>query len=369
MTHVVHITTVHSPFDTRIFQKECRTLARAGYRVSLVANCMQAKRSDGVEFVPIRTFRNRVLRMFLSTWSAFWTARQLDAALYHFHDPELLFVGLLLKWTTGAKVIYDVHEFHARKMLARGWMPFVFRRFASITVDIVERSSAPLFDANVCVTKHIADRFPESKTIVVHNYPEIERISSTIGLTSKRNDAILLYTGGWTDHRGIYEVIQALELVRTPDVILRVLGRSVDVHVELAARALPSFRSVEYLGQVPYEQVYEEMHKATIGMVCNQPGFDYDRALPNKLFEYMSAGLPVIASNFPTWQRIVQESRCGLTVDPAKPQEIAEAIDQLLGDPDMRREMGENGCSSVRNCYNWSVEGKKLVAKYRELLA
>ena len=85
------------------------------------------------------------------------------------------------------------------------------------------------------------------------------------------------------------------------------------------------------------------------------------------MFEYMSAGLPVIASDFPLWREIIAGNDCGLLVDPEDPQAIADAIDTLVNDPEMARRMGENGARTVREKYNWDIEEKKLLALYEEI--
>ena len=370
MSHIVHISTVHNPFDTRIFQKECRTLAQAGYRVSLVATHSKMETVDGVEIVPLPRFARRIFRILLAPWGAFRLARRLQADLYHFHDPELLPIGVLLKWTTKAKVVYDVHENHPKKIQARSWLPRPLRKITSLILARVERLAIKTFDAIVAVTEHIAARFPASKTIIVKNYPLLEMSEQNLlGSRYEADNHTLIYTGGWTDHRGIYQVAQALEHVTTPDVKLVLLGKTIDAHVQEKSQTLPGYSKIEYLGLVPYKQLYTYIQTAAIGFVCNQPRHDYDLAQPNKLFEYMSVGLPVIASHFPLWKEIVEGNNCGLAVDPTKPEGIAKAIDYLLDNAHLRKQMGENGRQAVHTIYNWAIESRKLLNLYRGLLS
>ena len=367
--HVVHLSTVHRALDTRIFEKECRTLAETGYRVTLIAPHTGREMVDGVEIIPMPRYPNRLARMILGPLALFRLARRLPAAIYHFHDPELLPVGVLLKWTTLARVVYDVHENHARKMMAREWIPGPLRRGISVVLRGIERISVGACDALVCVTEHIAALFPHSRTSVIKNYPLLGKTSKAPDPCQYRPDNhTLIYTGGWTAHRGVYQIVQALAYVRDPDVRLLLLGRCIDPEVQQEAAKLPAFDRVDYLGLVPYDQLYDHMRHAAIGMICSQPEHDYALAQPNKLFEYMSAGLPVIASAFPLWQDIVEGNACGLTVDPTKPKEIARVIDDLLASPERRRAMGARGCQAVLDTYNWRIEGRKLIDLYKELL-
>jgi glycosyltransferase involved in cell wall biosynthesis len=366
----VHLTTVHVPFDTRIFYKECCTLARAGYRVALITTHTQHETVDGIEIVPLPRYSRRLARMTLGTWAAFRIARRLRGNVYHFHDPELLPVGVLLKWTTRARVIYDAHENYAKQLSSRGWLHPTLRRLVPRLAGLVEQASVRTFDAVVCATEHIAASFPHSRTLVVKNYPLLDLASLMPDERPYRpdNDRII-YTGGWSPHRGVYQIVQALGHVQTPGCRLVVLGRCVDAHVKEKAERLPGFSRVDYPGMLPYDKLYEEMRSAAIGLVCNQPEHDFDRGQPNKLFEYMSAGLPVIASDFPLWRQVVEGNNCGINVDPTRPELIAQAIDRLLADPGLRKQMGDNGRQAVLSTYNWDVEGKKLVNLYEEFLS
>ena len=366
MYHIVHVTTVHRPFDTRIFQKECRTLAQQGYRVSLIAAHDRHEERAGVALIPLPHHTSRFARMTVGIWNACRLAWQLEADLYHFHDPELLPVGIALKLTTTACVIYDVHENHSRKVKAREWLPTPLKGAASRLISGLERIAARLVDGIVAATDQIAAQFPAGKTIVAKNYPWLASLQPAV--PEKREDRMLIYTGGLSNHRGIQQIVEALPHVKTPQVRLLLLGRVVDRQAKETVTHLPGFAFVDFVGQVPYAQVYRYLAQATIGLVCNQPRHDYALAQPNKLFEYMSAGLPVIASNFALWKKVVEGNQCGLTVDPTSPTEIAQAIDYLLARPELRRRMGENGRKAVQNQYNWDQESEKLLALYRRIL-
>ena len=102
------------------------------------------------------------------------------------------------------------------------------------------------------------------------------------------------------------------------------------------------------------------------GLVTLHPTPKYQTALPVKMFEYMIAEVPVIASNFPYWSDIVNDAGCGICVDPMKPEEIRGAVDYICRHPDIAREMGRNGREKVLEKYNWDREKEKLFALYRE---
>ena len=90
--------------------------------------------------------------------------------------------------------------------------------------------------------------------------------------------------------------------------------------------------------------------------------------MPNKLFDYMLMSLPVVVSNFPLYRDVVQTHQCGLTVDPARPQEIARAIVYLIEHPREAQQMGANGRRAVLEKYNWEKESQKLLQIYDTVL-
>ena len=369
MPHIVHLTTVHRPFDTRIFQKECRTLVQADYRVSLIAPHTTQETIHGVEIIPAPHFEHRMVRMTWAVWAVYLAARRLHADLYHFHDPELLPVGALLKLTTRARVVYDVHENYPTNMHAKQWLSPLLRGIASWGIDLAERVTTSLIDGVMAATEHIAARFPPSKTRVLRNYPLLNMADlPSLDQRAYRDNYTLIYTGGFTDHRGIHQIVQALAHVKTPRARLALLGRNLHPYVAEAVQAMPGYERVDYYGQVPFETMYQHLNSAAIGLVCNQPRHGYDLAQPNKLFEYLSVGLPVIASNFDLWKEIIEDNDCGLTVDPTSPQQIAQAIDHLLDHPETRRQMGENARQASQQKYNWERESARLLDFYQEVL-
>ena len=119
---VAHLTTVHTPFDVRIFHKECKSLSRAGYDVTLIVCHDKDEIREGIRIRGLPKSRGRLSRIMQGTWSMYREAVRQDADLYHFHDPELLLVGLLLRMR-GKMVVYDAHEDVAADMAAKHYVP------------------------------------------------------------------------------------------------------------------------------------------------------------------------------------------------------------------------------------------------------
>ena len=362
-------TTVHPPFDTRIFHKEAKTLAKAGYDVILIAQHDKNKVVEGVKIIALPKPRNRLTRIFGLTWRAFRLALRQHAFIYHFHDPELLPLGVLLKLLTRAKVIYDVHEDVPQQILTKNWIPAPLRVPLAVAFNAVEKLLAHMLDAVVVATEGIAEKFRKLGPVVIHNYPDLRMLPNPPLTPKEREEKVLVYVGGISRERGAVEMVRALEFLSHIDGLrLDLIGRFEPSELEQELQALPGYKRVRFLGWLQPTEIYKHLAEAEVGLVCLHPEPRYVIAWPVKLFEYMAAGLPVIASNFPLWREIVEGNECGLTVDPLNPQEIAEVIEYLLEHPDLRRKMGENGRRAVEEKYNWEKEGRRLLKLYEELL-
>jgi glycosyltransferase involved in cell wall biosynthesis len=363
------LTSVHPPFDTRIFHKQAKTLTQAGYDVVLIAQHDRNEVVDGVKIIALPRPRNRFYRIFGLTWKAFFLALKQKADVYHFHDPELLPIGMLLKFFAHAKVIYDVHEDVSEQILTKPWIPALLRRLWAVMFNFVEKLLTRWVDAVVVATKGIAEKFRRLNPIVVHNYPDLTLLPNPMPATEVKKGKVLIYVGGISRIRGAVEMVRALEfLEHIPDLRLDLIGRFEPPELESKLQRLPGYRRVRYLGWMKPKDLYPYLLKGDIGLVCLHPVSRYVIAFPVKLFEYMAAGLPMVASNFPLWKEIVEGNNCGLCVDPLNPKEVAEAIEYLLEHPDLRRKMGENGRRAVMKKYNWKKEEGKLLKLYEELL-
>jgi len=367
---VVHLTSVHPPFDTRIFHKEAKTLHQAGYRVVLIVpDVCDIQVIDGVHIKTIKPSDNRFLRFTCTMWQIYKAARREAAELYHFHDPELLLVGWLLG-LQGKKVIYDVHEDVPKDILAKHWVPKWMRKWIAKLVGSLELLVVHCLAGVVAATPAIARRFPASKTVVVQNFPIPDEPSwkNEISVYKNRSNK-MVYVGALTPNRGAYQMIEAVS--RTPpdfQAQLVLAARFAPAGLLDELRLLDAWKTVSFLGWLSREQVRKVLRKAKVGLVIFHPDPNHIEAQPNKLFEYMSAGLPVIASDFPLWREIVGNEECGLLVDPLDTQAIAEAIQWLLEHTEDAEEMGKRGRRAVETRYNWELEAHKLLKFYEGLL-
>jgi glycosyltransferase involved in cell wall biosynthesis len=364
---IVHLSSAHRADDIRIFQKECRSLARAGHQVEFIVPARRADRVDGVSIVPLARRSGRAARMMLSTIDVGQAALKRNAEVYHFHDPELIPVGLFLR-ALGKRVVYDVHEDVPRSLLHRSWLPRLLRRPVAMAAEVGEWFAARLFTGIAAATPVIARRFPPDRTVLVQNFPVLaELILGGERLPAARRS--IVYLGSVSATRGAREMVEAIAKVRFRDVRLVIAGEMSPPSLLSDLERLPGWERVDYLGWQSRSGVRDILSQALAGIVVLQATKAYVVSQPIKLFEYMAAGIPIIASDFPLWRQWLVGHECGLFVRPDDIDAIAAAIEWIMEHPDAAARMGQNGRSIVLETFNWEVEEKRLLAFYQRLAA
>ena len=372
---IAHITSVHPRADTRIHVREAGSLAKAF--ATPVALFVQDGKGDcreaggKIRIIDIGPpASGRLARMTLGVRRMWRAVHGLRPLVVHFHDPELITLGLVLK-CFGYQVVYDVHEDLPRQVLTKYWLPAVTRQPVSWAVSVIEWLAARVFDAIVPAEPKIAERFPPRKTTLVQNFPILDELVRTEDKPYQSRPPHFAYIGGITRIRGIHEMITAISCTsgkQGQDARLCLAGAFQPTSLRTEIQSLAGWRRVEFLGWADREQVAEILGRVRGGLVILHPTQKYLDAYPTKMFEYMSVGLPVIVSDFPLWRRIVDNAGCGLLVNPLDPRAVAEAMQWLLDHPVEAEAMGRRGREAVEKYYNWESEAEKLVSLYKKLL-
>ncbi|WP_373358242.1 glycosyltransferase family 4 protein [Acinetobacter lactucae] len=365
MTKVVHLTSAHPRIDTRIFVKQCCSLAKSYDTYLVVADGNGDEVKDLVKILDVGKFNGRRNRILNAPKAVFEKALALEAEIYHLHDPELIPIGLKLK-KMGKKVFFDAHEDLPNQIMSKHYLNPISKKIIAFLVKAYEKYACAKLDGVVAATPFIRDKFLKinKNTIDINNYPKIEEFNSIPRDTLKENR--VCYIGGLADVRGIVEMVQAINLAQG-NAKLILAGDFADKNLEKSVMEMQGWSKVNFLGYVDRSEIKNTLASSNAGLVVLHPTRSYLDSLPVKMFEYMCAGIPVIASDFPLWRSIVDDAQCGICVDPLKPNEIAQAIDYFLKNPDEARLLGEQGRAAILEKYNWGIEESKLLKLYESL--
>jgi glycosyltransferase involved in cell wall biosynthesis len=315
--------------------------------------------------VPKASGARRAARMTGTVARVVRLARALDADLYHFHDPELIPPGLLLA-RAGRSVIYDAHESVPDDILLKAWVRPRIRRPLSRIAAGVERETARRLTAVVAATPPIAERFARdgARAVVVNNFPQLDEFPPAPPAGAPRERAIC-YVGSISELRGARVMVDAMAEV---DATLLLAGRYASTALRAELATYPGWSRVVELGQVGRPELARLLGRARAGLAVLAPVPTYVVAQPTKVYEYMAAGVPAIASDFAAWRALVEDNRCGLCADPTDPAAVARAIRWILEHPQEADVMGRNGRRAVERTFRWEPEARKLAALYAELL-
>ena len=361
------VSSVHRWNDTRIFVKEAVSLAQMGHYVVLVgvADTRATFERDGVR---IHTLRRRRRSLRWINWLAILRIVIAErAAVVHAHDPELFPLVVLLK-LAGRKAVCDVHEDFGQQVLHKEWIPRLLRGALSRIVWWADRWLPRVADAVILAEDSYQRNFPpEPNVVVIRNFP---LLPDRHKLDYRTNVLRMIYVGDVRMVRGIGEYVHITDKLARKGVAveLRVVGSFADPgeekQIKILVQQLGLEKRVMLLGRRPPEELPVLLEQSDIGLALLHPIGNYRESYPTKMFEYMAAGLPVVASRFALWESVLVGNDCGRVVDPLDIEEASEAIFEYWNSRELRERHGRNGRTAVVERYHWNLELPHLLAIY-----
>ena len=362
---VCHFTSAHNSTDNRILEKECKSLAKNGYDVYLVA-AGASREEDGVKIVGMKGKpESRVKRLLSFSREVYKTAAGLDCDLYHFHDPELLPYGLKLS-RKGKKVIFDSHEKYSDQIAVKSYLhglaPVIAKAYLLYENYVLKRIDGVIFPCTINGVNPFEGKCRNVE--IISNVPRLDELYDKFDPAVKKTAKSICYLGSLSKNRGLTLLKNAAEKAGAR-LILGGFFSPEEYKEEILAS-----ENVEYLGVLDRAGILDTIQRCQIGMSLLRNVGQYYKidTLSTKIYEYMSLGVPVIMQDSPYSIEVNKEHDFGVCVDPENEEEVSRAIKKLIDDPEECKRLGENGRKAVKQFFNWSMEEKKLLELYSRIL-
>lgn len=362
MKKIVHITTVHPRYDTRIFHKECISLSKQNDVSLIVADGLGSEIINSVSIIDIGIRQSsRVKRAFIDSRKALKTALALNADIYHFHDPELIMVGIKLK-KKKKKVIYDIHEDVSTQIMQKEWIPIPLQRFISFSFKKLEDFSCRKFDYLLVPQNTMKKKFSliNRRCALIANYPIIPHILESVNAKKKK----LIYVGSLTESRGLFNMLDLICDLGS-DYRLTLIGKFSDQNTFLKAEKHIGWKKVDYLGYLNYQDIGNYYLEHSVGLILFNKVGQYHMANAVKSFEYMMYGLTIMIPDFGEWIKFNKNAKCGYNVNTTDSKLIARIISELS--TTTLNSFSAHNRHYVKDNYNWASEEMKLLNIYNEL--
>lgn len=406
----------HPALDARVFYKEARSLQKAGYDVTLLAplndegflfdaggnkiaaseitlynvriiGFSQEKRGISKTLVVSKLIRLASL-MGLRIGAEICTeligkGTSLRADVYHCHEIFSLYAGIQIKRRLEKegrkpKLIYDVHEY----------TPGIFPRYSGINklYDMLSKKVVVHFEkealkhvdyaitVNEAISEYLLNQNRFVNTEVIYNCSVFPRLQEPERRVEHKDKVLICHEGTLSFSRGLKRMIEVMKVLKEAygnKVELIVIGAVPQEERKYLDAKLKEYNlhdTIRCAGWLPYEKVGEAISQADIGIIFFEPTENNIFGTPNKLFNYMRYGLPVISVNLPETGRIISKTQSGLIVKEPSTESLSKALSALIDDEAKRRRLGENARKAAYNQYGWEQMEKRLLRVYEELL-
>lgn len=366
------------PYDARVW-KQARSLAQAGYDVALLG-CRydlpetRRRREDGIDVVEVPfgarsgTVSNlRRAKVLLGLWREILRTR---ARLYHAHNVHTGLPAWIASKLYGARLVYDGHELYGG-VGQPGLIGGIGARLGAVVERLMVRHSDLTWTTNDSRAEHLRRRYGRPSIGVLQNVPPKADEIVPLDPGFPEGVDVLLYQGGiYASRRAFKETLEAVALLQGVHFAILGFGREHEIAlIGLWADEIGVADRVVLLSPRPFDELVRTAAAATVGIVpLRNNNLNHFLGDTNKLHEYLMAGIPVVASDFPEVRRVVESGNppVGELFDPDSPESIAAAVRTVLADRAVYEARRREARRLALERFNWEIEERHLVAAYQK---
>jgi glycosyltransferase involved in cell wall biosynthesis len=374
---IMMYSSVHIWKDARIFFKEAQSLSKK-YQVDFYAIGTEGEADQyQTENLTIHLLPKRSRSKRYKNWEILLNAiNNSDASYFHYHDPELLLLLPLIRKKKNKKFIYDMHENFPKALRSKDWIPKWLKGPLIFSVDFVEKILLKKNAGVIYAEESYKDEYRSLADKVaacdIYNYPYVPLRQEKV-IDAEQEAVQFVYIGRIAVVRGIWQMLYAVEAIAkvNPNGIkLKLIGQCeekllLEINHYIVKNNLEDI--VCYEPFIEYDKIWDVYDQSDVGLCLLHPTPNYVGSIATKMFEYMAAGLPMLVSNFPLWEQIIDKSKNGLLVDPLNGKSIQKAMEKLIYDSQLRERYSINGKNYFQQTYDWKNEEKKLFEFYEQL--
>ncbi|UCE38109.1 MAG: glycosyltransferase family 4 protein [Thermoplasmata archaeon] len=383
------------PPDIRV-EKEARSLISSGHKVHLlVRGSSNQKKEEIVNNIHVHRFFVPTYDMPFLGYSTYFfihrykltyriirTIRKYGIQALHVHDLPYGMAAAMAGKIYNLPVIFDMHEHYVDLMKSNFEVQGMNVPLLPSLLSYEERLVCSNAKKVVVVAEEGINRVAQQhkiskdKIVLVSNTADIQLLSRFEEDHKKhkhekeKDDIILSYIGIFSKDRGIDVLLKAMPLILDKHENVKLLLVGVDPYVEELTDLIKDLgiqNKVKFTGWVPISKAMEYVIESDLCTVPHQSTPQRKTTLPHKIFQYMYFKKPVVVSDIPPLKRIVTEAKCGLVFKADDHTDCAQKVNEILDNPKILFEMGENGRKAVQRIYNWNEDAKKLLKLYEEL--
>ncbi len=372
--------------DERVL-REAVTLREQGYAVSILdieskGTCPAEESIRGIpvkhilmprSFATTRFKKGKLLKVIQLLIVGIYSLIMQPTDIYHAHDVTALPACYIASLICRKPLVFDAHELPLSDIHIRWhWMRTLVISFLTLMI----RHCKGVITVSAPIAQEMRTRYHPSSVTLVRNVPVYKEVSKNDRLRQYLHLApetrIALYQGNIQSDRRLDVLVRAATFLRE-DVVIVFMGKGMGdtlQELEALAREEGVAERIKIIPPVPYKELLEWTASADIGLIIYEPehSLNVQMCLPNKLFEYLMAGLPVLATSLEAVNEVLHHYNVGRTVATPQPEEVGNAINAMLANRDVLATMHRNALKAAQNDLCWEKERLQLIALYKNVV-